>query len=118
MKRIPKQGDILILSLDPTQGTEIYGHRAVLVLSNTETNRQGRALVAPITQGGNYDRVRGWATTLMGTGTKTQGVAVVSQSRFLDFKARGAKLVETVPDHVIEDAIARLQAALDTEAAS
>lgn len=115
MKRLPKQGDILLVMLDPALGTEIRGCRPVLVLSNAETNKQGRVLAAPITQGGNIERVRGWTTTLMGTGTKTQGAAVVSQCRFLDYTQRNAVFVEAVPTVVIEDALARLQAALDPE---
>jgi mRNA interferase ChpB len=115
MKQVPRQGDILLLALDPTLGTEIQGHRPTLVLSNAETNRQGRALVAPITQGGNAERVRGWAVPLMGSGTVTQGVAVLSQARFVDYRARQARFVESVPLEVIDDALARLQAALDPE---
>ena len=114
-RRSPRQGDILLLSLDPTLGSEIQGSRPVLVLSNSETNRQGRALMAPITQGANLDRVRGWATPLMGSGTRTQGAAIISQSRFLDYGARRARFVEATPPEVIADAMARLQAALDTE---
>jgi len=113
--RRPRQGDIYILSLDPSLGTEIQGKRPVLVLSNSETNSQGRALMAPITQGANLDRVRGWATSLMGAGTRTQGAAVINQCRFLDYRARGARFVEGVPPEVIADAMARLQAALDAE---
>lgn len=108
----PKQGDIILLSLDPTLGSEIRGMRPVLVLSNQEFNRCGRALVAPITQG-NYDREAGWSTTLMGTGTRTQGAAVISQCRVLDWSARNAKKVEAVPREVIEDALARLAAMID-----
>lgn len=115
MKQVPRQGDILLLALDPTVGTEIQGSRPALVLSNAETNRQGRVLVAPITQGGNFERVRGWAAPLMGSGTLTQGVAVLSQARFLDYRARHARYVETVPVEVIEDALMRLQAALAPE---
>lgn len=115
MKRVPCQGEIWVLTLDPTLGTEMQGSRPVLVLSNAETNRQGRALVAPITQGANYDRVRGWAVSLMGAGTKTQGVAILSQARFLDFPTRHAKFVEAVTIEVINDAMARFQAAIDPE---
>ena len=115
--RIIKQGDIVLISLDPTLGTEMQGTRPVLVLSNAEFNRGGRALVAPITQGGNIERVRGWAVTLMGSGTKTQGAAVVSQCRMLDLAARAAKRVESAPAFVIDEALAKLQAALDPEPA-
>ena len=75
----------MTLSLDPTLGSEMQGNRPVLVLSSEEANKQGRALMAPITQGANLDRVRGWATSLMGSGTKTQGAAIINQSRFLDY---------------------------------
>lgn len=115
MKRAFRQGDIVEVSLDPTMGSEIRGKRPVLVLSNSEFNRGGRCLVAPVTQGGNMERIRGWAVTLMGTGTKTQGVAVVSQCRMLDLDARAAKRVEAAPEVVIVEALAKLQAAVDPE---
>jgi mRNA interferase ChpB len=107
--RTPKQGDILLISLDPTLGSEIRGTRPVLVLSNQEFNRLGRALVAPITQG-NFERVAGWAVTLMGSGSKTQGAAVISQCRVLDWQTRLAKRVETVSNEVIQEALAKLEA--------
>lgn len=110
-----KQGDIVLLTLDPTLGTEMQGRRPVMVLSNSEFNRGGRSLVAAITQGGNIDRVKGWAVTLMGTGTKTQGAVIVSQCRMLDLSERAAKRIETAPAFVVEEALAKLQAALDPE---
>jgi mRNA interferase ChpB len=105
--KTPKQGDVLLISLDPTLGSEIQGTRPVLVLSNQEFNRLGRALVAPITQG-NFERVAGWA--VMGAGTQTQGAAVISQCRVLDWQARHAKRIETVPVEVMEEALAKLEA--------
>jgi mRNA interferase ChpB len=105
-----KQGDIVLIALDPTAGTELRGTRPVLVLSNSEFNRSGRALIAPITQGGNIQRVEGWAVTLMGTGTVTQGVIVVSHCRVIDLAARGAKLIDAVPAAVVEEVLAKLQA--------
>ena len=107
--KVPQQGDVLLISLDPTLDTEIRGTRPVLVLSNSEFNRLGRALVAPITQG-NFERVAGWTVTLMGTGMKTQGAAVISQCRVLDWQVRQAKRVETAPSEVMEEALAKLEA--------
>ena len=108
-----RQGDILAISLDPTIGTEIRGARPVLVLLNTEFNRNGRALVAPITQGGNWERVAGWAVPLMGSGSATQGAVVVSQCRVLDLAARDARFIEHVSPEIIEEALAKLQAMVD-----
>lgn len=113
--RSPRQGDIYLISLNPAVGSEIQGLRPALVLSNAESNRQGRALMAPITQGANIERVRGWATSLMGAGTETQGAAIISQARFLDYRSRHGRFIESTPDEVTQDALARLQAALDSE---
>lgn len=73
----------------------------------------GDALVAPITQGGDYARYAGFAVTLTGTGCRTQGVALVNKIRMLDLAARQARKIERVPQEVIEDAIGRLVAMLD-----
>jgi mRNA-degrading endonuclease toxin of MazEF toxin-antitoxin module len=62
------------------------------VPSNFDFSLGGRALVAPITQGGNLERIAGWVVPLMGSGTQTQGAVVVSQCSILDLSARGAKL--------------------------
>ena len=112
--RAIKQGDIVLIALDPTAGTEIRGTRPVLVLSNAEFNRSGRALIAPITQGGNIQRIEGWVVTLMGAGTVTQGVVVVSHCRVIDLAARGAKMIETVPTEITDEVLAKLQAMVDS----
>jgi len=47
-------------------------------------------LVAPITQGGDFARHAGFATSLSGAATKTRGVALLNQIRMLDLEARKA----------------------------
>ncbi|MES2740774.1 MAG: type II toxin-antitoxin system ChpB family toxin [Pseudomonadota bacterium] len=107
------RGDIVMVNLDPTEGHEQRGLRPGLVLSATAFNALGVVLVAPITQGGDFARHAGFAASLDGAGTKTQGVALVNQIRMLDLEARKAKRVETVPQFVLEDALARLRAITD-----
>ena len=107
------RGDIVMVNLDPTQGHERKGMRPALVLSTSAFNALGTVLVAPITQGGDFARHAGFAAPLSGSGTKTQGVALVNQIRMLDLQARKAKRVETVPEFVVEDALARLRAITD-----
>lgn len=108
-----ERGDIVLVSLDPAAGHEQQGKRPVLVLSTSVFNALGVVLVAPITQGGDFARHAGFAATLAGSGTRTQGVALVNQIRMLDLEARGSKRVERAPDFVIEDALARLRAITD-----
>jgi len=108
------RGDIVRVNLNPTAGREQQGDfRPALVLSPAAFNLMGVALVAPITQGGDFARYAGFAVPLGGSGTETQGVALVNMIRTLDLTARGAKKVETAPDFVVDDALARLRAILE-----
>lgn len=108
-----ERGDIVSVPLDPTIGYEQRGTRPALVLTSKEFNKLGDALVAPITQGGDFARYAGFAVTLTGTGCKTQGVALVNKIRMLDLAARKARKIERASQEVIDDAIGRLVALLD-----
>ncbi|EMB2824050.1 type II toxin-antitoxin system ChpB family toxin [Pseudomonas aeruginosa] len=105
------RGDIVRLNLNPTAGREQQGDfRPALVLTPAAYNATGLAVIAPITQGGDFARYAGFAVTLSGAGTETQGVILCNQIRSVDLEARGAKRIEVAPDVVIEDALARVQA--------
>jgi len=109
-----ERGDIVLVNLDPVVGREMRGDaRPALVLTSKAYNQLGDVLVAPITQGGNYSRVAGFAVSLTGTGCKTQGVALINKIRMLDLTARHAKVLERAPRVVIDDALARLSALLE-----
>lgn len=106
-----ERGDVVRVCLSPTEGREIQGdYRPALVLSSAAFNASGMAMIAPITQGGNFSRFAGFAVSLDGTGMDTQGVALVNMVRSVDLDARQAKTVERAPQVVIDDALARLQA--------
>jgi mRNA interferase ChpB len=110
----PQRGDILQLSLDPTQGREIRGARPVLVLSADAFNAaSGLLLVAPITQGGAPSRETGFSVTLMGAGTRTQGVVLCDQTRTLDARARTFKRVETAPSRIVQEALDAVRSILE-----
>jgi mRNA interferase ChpB len=110
---IPARGDILELSLDPTKGHEIRGTRPVLVLSADAFNRaSGLLLVAPITQGA-ASRETGFSVTLMGSGTKTQGVVLCDQTRTIDARARTFKRVEKAPPALVEEALDAVRSILE-----
>ncbi|SAK65828.1 toxin ChpB [Caballeronia catudaia] len=109
-----ERGDIVQVNLNPAMEHEQQGEsRPALVLSPATFNAMGVALVAPITQGGNFARFAGFAVPLSGSGTETQGVALVNMIRSLDLEARGARRIERAPVEVINDALARLQTILD-----
>ena len=111
--RAPDRGEIWHVDLDPTKGTEQRGARFVFIVSPKAFNVGGLTLVCPITQGGAMARYAGFAVTLMGSGTDTQGVVACNHARTLDVRARHGAFKERAPDAVTADVIARLQTLLD-----
>ena len=104
-----KRGEIWLVSLDPTAGHEQRGTRPVLVVSPAAFNQvTGTPVVLPVTTGDGFARRRGFAVSLEDAGTRTTGVIRCDQLRALDLSARNGRRVESVPEHVIDDVLARL----------
>src|ERR1700735_3488370 len=104
-----KRGEIWLVGLDPAEGHEQKGRRPVLIVSPEAFNRLTKApLVLPITSGGNFARMAGFAVSLAGAGTKTAGVIRGDQPRALDLAARGGKKLESAPGAIVDDVLARL----------
>ncbi len=109
-----ERGDIVRACLNPTAGNEIQGDmRPCLVLSTKQFNKLGLTLIAPITQGGNYARFEGFAVTLMGSGTDTQGVVLANGIRSVDLVARKAVKVEKAPAEIVSEVLAIVAAILE-----
>ena len=95
-----------MVSLDPVLGHEQRGHRPVLVVSPTEFNQTTRLpVVLPITSGGEFARRIGFAVPL--TGIRTAGVVRCDQPRVLDIHARSGRKVDTLPQEILDEVLAR-----------
>ena len=104
-----ERGDIYLVSLDPTAGHEQQGTRPVLVVSPTAFNRLTRTpIVLPITSGVNFARTAGFAVSLMGSGTQTTGIVRCDQPRALDIGARHGRKLESVPQSVLDEVLAKV----------
>ena len=104
-----KRGEIRLVSLDPTSGHEQQGTRPVLVVSPAAFNElTGTPIVVPITTGERFARQRGFAVSLDEAGTRTKGVICCDQPRVLDLGARNGRHVDTVPEHFMDEVLARL----------
>lgn len=102
-----ERGDIYLVNLDPTSGHETQGRRPVLVVSPAAFNKlTGVPVVLPITQGGSFARMAGFAVPL--TGTATQGIIRCDQPRAIDCQARGGRKLEHVPSTIMDEVLARL----------
>ena len=104
-----ERGEIYLVSLDPTAGHEQRGKRPVLIVSPGKFNRlTGVPVVLPITTGGGFARMAGFAVSLSGAGTRTTGVVRCDQPRALDLRARGGKRLEAIPDDIIDEVLSKV----------
>ena len=104
-----KRGEIWLVGLDPALGHEQKGRRPVLIASPEAFNRITRLpVVVPITSGGNVARTAGFAVTLDSAGTRTTGVVRCDQPRALDIGARGGRKLESVPEEIMNEVLAKL----------
>ncbi|HWY21146.1 MAG TPA: type II toxin-antitoxin system PemK/MazF family toxin [Candidatus Acidoferrum sp.] len=107
MQQVMKRGEIWLVSLDPSSGHEQRGRRPVLIVSPEAFNRITKVpVVLPITSGGNFARTAGFAIPL--TETKTTGIIRCDQPRALDLAARGGRKLESIPDAIIAEVLARI----------
>lgn len=107
------RGEIWLVSLDPIAGHEQSGKRPVLIVSKASFNKLARLpVVVPITSGGKFARTAGFTVSLEGAGTKTTGVIRCDQPRTIDMVDRNGKRLESIPDAVVNEVLARLDAIL------
>jgi mRNA interferase ChpB len=86
----------------------------VLIVSPEAFNRITKVpVVVPITSSGSFARTAGFAVPLTGTGIKTTGVVRCDQPRALDLAARGGRKLESVPDAIMDEVLARVSPIFD-----
>ena len=108
-----ERGDIYLVSLDPTKDHEQQG-RPVLVVSPGAFNRVTKVpIVLPITSGGRFARTAGFAVALSDAGTRISGVIRCDQPRALDLGGRGGRRLESVPETIIDEVLAKLAPLFD-----
>ncbi|KFD21509.1 type II toxin-antitoxin system PemK/MazF family toxin [Yokenella regensburgei] len=108
-----ERGEIWLVSLDPTSGHEQNGKRPVLIVSPAAFNQLTRLpVVVPITSGGSFARTAGFTVSLEGVGCQTTGVIRCDQPGTIDMEARHGKRLECIPEAVVNEVLARLEAIL------
>jgi mRNA-degrading endonuclease toxin of MazEF toxin-antitoxin module len=88
---------------------EQQGTRPVLLVSPDSFNTFTHVpIVVPITSGGAYARNSGFTVSLAGAGMRTNGLIRCDQPRPLDIAARNGRRLEAVPQHILDDVLAKL----------
>jgi mRNA interferase ChpB len=109
-----KRGDILFASLEPAVGREQRGLRPVFVLTSERFNRiTGTAIIAAITNGGQFARRNGLTVDLPFVGTKTTGTVRCEQIRTLDLTSRNARFVESASEATTIEVLERVRTLID-----
>lgn len=109
---VPERGHIVWLRFNPQAGHEQAGHRPAVVISPQQYNRRvGLALVCPVTS-----QVKGYPfEVVLPPGLEAQGAILSDQLKTLDWRARKARYVCTIPSEVLDETVARILALVDPE---
>ena len=102
---VPHRGDAVWISLNPQAGHEQAGRRPAVVLSPQSYNgKVGLAILCPITS-----QPKGYPfEVLLPAGLPVAGAILSDQIRSLDWRARHAELICTLPAVTISEALHKL----------
>ena len=106
----PKRGDVVRISFNPQAGHEQAGQRPALVLSPQSYNSKvGLALLCPIT-----NQVKGYPFEVgLPAGLKVSGVVLSDQVKSMDWKARRAALLCSLPEATVREVLNKVGTLLD-----
>jgi len=112
MAYVPESGDVVWITFNPQAGHEQAGRRPALVLSPKSYNgKVGLSLLCPVTS-----QVKGYPFEVaIPEGLPVSGVILSDQVKSLDWRARRATRLGSVPDSVIQEVTARIVALVDPE---
>lgn len=98
-----RQGDIIKLDFDPQSGHEQAGYRPAVVICNDFFNSKvNLTIVCPIT-----NTIKPFPLHIpLDNRTITTGIVLCEHIKALDLNARSYKIVERIPDDLLEEIIA------------
>ena len=101
----PERGDLVWLTSNPQAGHEQAGRRPAVVLSPAAYNgRVGLALLCPITS-----RVKGYPFEVaLPEGSPVHGAVLADQVESLDWRARRAERMGSLPGHLVAEILEKL----------
>ncbi len=106
---VPQCGDVVWITLNPQAGHEQAGRRPAMVLSPQNYNSKvGLAILCPITsQTKDYP-----FEVILPAGLPVAGAILSDQAKSLDWRARDAKLICTLPTETISEVLQKLSTLL------
>ena len=110
---VPNRGDVVWISLNPQAGHEQAGRRPAVVVSPPAYNRKvGLALLCPVTS-----QIKGYPfEVIIPQGLKLNGAVLSDQVKSLDWRARRAELICTLPRDTIVEVVQKLSTLISLDA--
>ena len=106
---VPRQGDLVALTLDPQSGHEQRGRRPALVVSKDLFNAHtGLCIVCPVT---SSQRDYPFHISIP-AGQKVSGFVMVEQVKSIDFRSRKVRRIAKAPAALVEEALSILDACI------
>jgi len=102
---VPQCGDVVWITLNPQAGYEQAGRRPAVVLSPQNYNsKTGLAIFCPIT-----NQIKGYPfEVIIPAGLSVAGAVLSDQVKSLDWRARNAELICTLPTETISEVLQKL----------
>lgn len=102
---IPSRGDAIWITLNPQAGHEQAGRRPAVVLSPAAYNgKVGLAILCPIT-----NQIKGYPfEVVVPDGLPVTGAVLADQVKSLDWRARSAELICTLPTATVDEILGKL----------
>jgi len=102
---VPERGDLVWLTFNPQAGHEQAGRRPAVVLSPAAYNgKVGLALLCPITS-----RIKGYPFEVtLPDGSPVHGAVLADQVKSLDWRARRAERMGTIPRRLVSEILEKV----------
>jgi mRNA interferase MazF len=102
---VPKRGDVVWITMNPQAGHEQAGRRPAAVLSPEMYNEKaGLAIMCPVTS-----QAKGYPFEVpMPSGLPVSGVILSDQVKSLDWRARNAEMICTLPSKAISEILQKI----------
>jgi mRNA interferase MazF len=102
---VPRCGDVVWITLNPQAGREEAGRRPAVVISPQSYNgKVGLAILCPVTS-----QIKGYPfEVLIPAGLAVSGAILSDQVKSLDWRARKAELICTLPAETISEVLQKL----------
>jgi mRNA interferase MazF len=102
---VPQRGDAVWIALNPQAGHEQAGRRPAVILSPRAYNsKTGLAILCPVTS-----QVKGYPfEVLLPEGLPVSGAILSDQAKNLDWRARNAEVICSLPDAITNEVLEKL----------